>query len=66
MGFSIRSGEYGRFFEQRGALPGLCFAGQWVFPGFGVAGAAASGFFAAKSILADEGTELVALLRARE
>jgi phytoene dehydrogenase-like protein len=64
MGFSIRAGEYGRFFPQRGPIPGLYLAGQWTFPGFGVAGVAASGYYAARALLADEGDDLDARLRA--
>ena len=64
MGFSIGSGEYGRYFPQRSPLPGLLFAGQWVFPGFGIAGAAASGYYASRALLADEGSDLDAHLRA--
>jgi all-trans-retinol 13,14-reductase len=66
MGFSIGAGEYGRFLPQRSPLPGLLFAGQWVFPGFGVGGAAASGYYASKALLADEGSDLDARLRALE
>jgi phytoene dehydrogenase-like protein len=66
MGFSIGAGEYGRFFPQRSPLPGLFFAGQWVFPGFGVAGAAASGYYASRSLLADEGVDLDERLRTLE
>jgi phytoene dehydrogenase-like protein len=66
MGFSIGAGEYGRFLPQRSPLPGLLFAGQWVFPGFGIAGAAASGYYASKALLADEGSDLDASLRALE
>ncbi|OHD22525.1 MAG: hypothetical protein A2Y38_18445 [Spirochaetes bacterium GWB1_59_5] len=66
MGFSIGAGEYGRFLSQRSPLAGLFFAGQWVFPGFGIAGAAASGYYASKVLLADEGSDLDARLRALE
>ena len=64
MGFSIGAGEYGRFLPWRSPLSGLLFAGQWVFPGFGVAGAAASGYYASRTLLADEGSDLDARLRA--
>lgn len=66
MGFSIGAGEYGRFLPQRSPLPGLLFAGQWVFPGFGIAGAAASGYYASKALLSDEGIDLDARLRSLE
>jgi len=63
MGFSIGAGEYGRFLPQRSPVPGLYFAGQWVFPGFGIAGAAASGYYASRALLAEEGSDLDARLR---
>lgn len=66
MGFSIGSGEYSRFFPQRSPLSGLLFAGQWVFPGFGIAGAAASGYYASKALLSDEGSDLDERLRSLE
>ena len=66
MGFSIGAGEYGRFLPQKSPLPGLFFSGQWVFPGFGIAGAAASGYYASKALLADEGSDLDTSLRALE
>jgi phytoene dehydrogenase-like protein len=66
MGFAIDRGDYGRFFPQRSPLEGLYFAGQWVFPGFGVAGAAASGYYASRALLRDEGDDLDARLRAVE
>ena len=66
MGFSIGAGEYGRFLPQKSPVPGLLFAGQWVFPGFGVAGAAASGYYASRALLADEGSDLDLRLRALE
>jgi phytoene dehydrogenase-like protein len=66
MGFSIGAGEYGRFLPQRSPIPGLLFAGQWVFPGFGIAGAAASGYYASKALLAAEGSDLDERLRAVE
>jgi phytoene dehydrogenase-like protein len=66
MGFSIGAGEYGRFIPQRSPLAGLLFAGQWVFPGFGIAGAAASGYYATKALMADEGYDLDARLRSLE
>ncbi len=64
LGFSIKAGEYGKFFPQKSPLPGLFFAGQWVFPGFGVAGVSASGYFAAKALLAERGIDLDSRLAA--
>jgi phytoene dehydrogenase-like protein len=64
MGFHCRAGEYGRFFPQTTSIRGLYFAGQWVFPGFGVAGVAASGYYCAKNILGKEGVDLAAVISA--
>jgi phytoene dehydrogenase-like protein len=64
MGFHCRVGEYGRFFPQTSAIDGLYFSGQWVFPGFGVAGVAASGYFCAKTALEKAGVDLMAIMTA--
>ena len=64
MGFHCRAGEYGRFFPQATPIRGLFFAGQWVFPGFGVAGVAASGYYCANTILGKEGVDLEAVFSA--
>jgi phytoene dehydrogenase-like protein len=65
MGFHCRAGEYGRFFPQTTPIRGLYFAGQWVFPGFGVAGVAASGYYCANTVLQQEGVDLKAVITAR-
>ena len=44
--------------KQRTAIDDLYLAGQWVFPGLGVAGVMASGYYLAKEILKDEGIDL--------
>ncbi len=64
MGFHCRAGEYGRFLPQTTPIRGLYFAGQWVFPGFGVAGVAASGYYCANTVLEREGVDLKAVLSA--
>jgi phytoene dehydrogenase-like protein len=64
MGFHCRAGEYGRFFPQATPISGLYFAGQWVFPGFGVAGVAASGYYCANTILGKAGVDLKAVISA--
>lgn len=64
MGFHCRAGEYGRFLPQTTPIRGLYFAGQWVFPGFGVAGAAAGGYYCANTVLAREGVDLQAAITA--
>jgi phytoene dehydrogenase-like protein len=58
MGWSIEQKEYGRFMKQRSDIKDLFMVGQWVFPGFGVAGVMASGYYLAKEILKDEGIDL--------
>jgi phytoene dehydrogenase-like protein len=64
MGFHCRAGEYGRFFPQTTPIEALYLAGQWVYPGFGVAGVAASGYYCAKAILEKEGVDLTAATKA--
>ncbi len=58
MGWSIRQSEYGRYLKQRTEIRDLYLVGQWVFPGFGVAGVMASGYYLAKEILKSGGIDL--------
>lgn len=58
MGWSIDEKEYGKFMKQKTDIKDLYLVGQWVFPGFGVAGVMASGYYLAKEILHDEGIDL--------
>lgn len=58
MGWAVEEKEYGRFMKQRTNIKDLYLVGQWVFPGFGVAGVMASGYYLAKEILKDEGIDL--------
>jgi phytoene dehydrogenase-like protein len=58
MGWSADEKEYGRFMKQRTDIKDLYLVGQWVFPGFGVAGVMASGYYLAKEILISEGIDL--------
>lgn len=58
MGWSVRQSEYGRYLKQRTAVKDLYMVGQWVFPGFGVAGVMASGYYLARDILKSEGIDL--------
>jgi phytoene dehydrogenase-like protein len=58
MGWSVEEKEYGKYLKQRTDLKNLYLVGQWVFPGFGVAGVMASGYYLAKEILKDEGIDL--------
>jgi phytoene dehydrogenase-like protein len=58
MGWSIEAKEYGRFLKQRTDIKDLYMVGQWVFPGFGIDGVMASGYYLAKEILKDEGIDL--------
>jgi phytoene dehydrogenase-like protein len=44
--------------KQRTDIRNLYLVGQWVFPGFGVAGVMASGYYLAKEILKGEGIDL--------
>lgn len=58
MGWSIEQCEYGKYLKQRTPIKDLYLVGQWVFPGFGVAGVMASGYYLAKEILKSEGIDL--------
>lgn len=58
MGWSARQADYGKYLRQRTAVQDLFFVGQWVFPGFGVAGVMASGYYLAKEILKSDGIQL--------
>lgn len=58
MGWSVEEKEYGKYMKQRTDINNLYLVGQWVFPGFGVAGVMASGYYLAKEILKDEGINL--------
>lgn len=58
MGWSASQSDYGNYLKQRTDIKDLYFVGQWVFPGFGVAGVMASGYYLAKEILKREGIDL--------
>ncbi len=58
MGWSVKQSEYGKYLKQRTDIKDLYLVGQWVFPGFGVAGVMASGYYLAKEILKNEGIDL--------
>lgn len=58
MGWSVEEKEYGKYMKQRTDIQDLFLVGQWVFPGFGVAGVMASGYYLAKEILKSEGIDL--------
>jgi len=51
MGWAIDAKNYGKFMRQETDVPNLYLVGQWVFPGFGVAGVMASGYYLAKNLL---------------
>jgi phytoene dehydrogenase-like protein len=58
MGWSIEQSQYGKYMKQRTDIKDLYLVGQWVFPGFGVAGVMASGYYLAKELLKSEGIDL--------
>jgi phytoene dehydrogenase-like protein len=58
MGWSIEQSQYGKYMKQKTDIRDLYLVGQWVFPGFGVAGVMASGYYLAKEILKSEGIDL--------
>ena len=58
MGWSVEEKEYGRYMRHRTDIRDLYLVGQWVFPGFGVAGGMASGYYLAREILKNDGIDL--------
>jgi phytoene dehydrogenase-like protein len=58
MGWSITQSEYGKYLKQRTDIKDFYLVGQWVFPGFGVAGVMASGYYLAREILKREGIDV--------
>lgn len=58
MGWSAKQSEYGKYLKQKTDINYLYLVGQWVFPGFGVAGVMASGYYLAKEILKCDGIDL--------
>jgi len=58
MGWAIDSKNYGKFLKQKTDVPNLYLCGQWAFPGFGVAGVMASGYYLAKDLLKLDGIDL--------
>jgi phytoene dehydrogenase-like protein len=58
MGWSYDAKDYGKFLPQTTPVYNLYMVGQWTFPGFGVAGVMAGGYYLAKKLLAAEGIDL--------
>jgi len=58
MGFAYNKKSFGKFLRQKTDIPGLFLVGQWTFPGFGVAGVIASGYYLAKDLLKEYGINL--------
>lgn len=58
MGWSYDAKDFGKFLPQTTPVENLYLVGQWVFPGFGVAGVMAGGYFLAKRLLAADGVDL--------
>lgn len=58
MGWKVDRAHYGKFIPQTTPIEKLYLVGHWVFPGFGVPGVMASGYYVAKTVLAKEGINL--------
>jgi phytoene dehydrogenase-like protein len=58
MGFAYNKKNYGKFVKQKTDIPGLYLVGQWTFPGFGIAGVMASGYYLAKELLKEDAIDL--------
>jgi len=62
MGWKVDKAHYGKFVPQTTPIENLYLVGHWVFPGFGVPGVMASGYYLAKKILEKEGVDLASKL----
>jgi phytoene dehydrogenase-like protein len=62
MGWKVDKAHYGKFVPQTTPIESLYLVGHWVFPGFGVPGVMASGYYLAKKILEKEGVDLTSKL----
>lgn len=62
MGWKEDKAHYGKFIPQTTPIDNLYLVGHWVFPGFGVPGVMASGYYLAKKILEKEGIDLTSKL----
>jgi phytoene dehydrogenase-like protein len=58
MGFAYNRKNYGKFVKQKTEIPGLYLVGQWTFPGFGIAGVMASGYYLTKELLKEDTIDL--------
>lgn len=58
MGWKVDKAHYGKFIPQTTPIDNLYLVGHWVFPGFGVPGVMASGYYLAKKILEKDGIDL--------
>jgi len=58
MGFAYEQKNYRKFLNQKTEIPGLYLVGQWTFPGFGIAGVMASGYYLAKELLKKDAIDL--------
>ncbi len=58
MGWAYDKPNYGKFLRQRTQINGLSIVGQWTFPGFGIAGVMAGGYYLAKDLLKENGIDL--------
>jgi phytoene dehydrogenase-like protein len=58
MGFAYNKKSFGKFIKQKTEINGLYLVGQWTFPGFGIAGTIANGYYLAKELLKEYGINL--------
>lgn len=58
MGWKVDKAHYGKFIPQTTLIENLYLVGHWVFPGFGVPGVMASGYYLAKKILEKDKIDL--------
>lgn len=58
MGWAYDKPNYGKFIKHQTKVDGLSIVGQWTFPGFGIAGVMAGGYYLAKDLLKESDIDL--------
>jgi len=63
LGWKMDKKHYGNFIPQTTPIDNLYLVGHWVFPGFGVPGVMASGYYLAKKIFEKENIDLESIFK---
>ena len=63
IGWDYSRASLGKFLPHQTPVKGLYMVGQWVFPGFGIAGTMAGGYYLSRRLLAERGIDLDSLMK---